>query len=243
MYDSVTLDAIPASAQAVAGYAGGAWPTAQHLAARWPHAHRLSIAVNAGEDADCLDIEKGDATPDQAPAWFHRQRARGITRKPVFYTSLSNALALIETLRVHGIARSEYCLWTAHYTDVPHICGPSEGLSGAADATQWTDRALGRNLDESLCSSAFFRPVVTPNPLDVLLPAERRLVNTYDHYVKHPQLHQHGLRVTRNAIVVYRKLIWLAAVKGRDAYGRPLPKGWNVRDRAARYRLLLERSR
>jgi|ERR1022692_123801 hypothetical protein len=235
MFDSTTPDAIPRSAPAVAGYTSGFWPDYLEDVKRWPHAHHLSIAVNAGEDAMCLDVEKGDATAAEAPGWYRRQRERGLA-KPYLYASLSPWGELRQILESAGIPREGYFAWAADYTYVPHI--PT-----GFDACQWTDRALGRNLDESLCSDTFFRPTVVPSPLDVLLPAERRLVNTYDHYIKHPQLHEHGLRVTRNAIVVYRKLIWLAAVKGRDAYGRPLPSGWGVRDRAARYRLLLERTR
>jgi hypothetical protein len=60
-----SASAIPKTAEAVAGYVGGHWPTYNQLVKDFPHAHKLSIAVFASEDADCLDIEKGDATPDQ----------------------------------------------------------------------------------------------------------------------------------------------------------------------------------
>src|SRR5208282_1038382 len=53
--------------QAVAGYVGGKWPSLGGLIKRYPGAKHLSIAVNAGEDATCLDIENGDATPADAP--------------------------------------------------------------------------------------------------------------------------------------------------------------------------------
>lgn len=240
MFDSVDLAEIPRSAPAVAGYTSGAWPTFNSIVTRWPHAHHLSIAVSASHDAECLDIEKGDATPDQAPEWFRRQRARGEV-KPVFYASQSQIAAVIAALDGAGIGRDSYRLWSAHYTRTPHICGPSEGVSWTADATQWTDRALGRNLDESLCVDDFFRPHVA-SPLDVLLEPERRLVNSYDHYMKHPREHAHGIKVTQRAMVGYRKAIWLAAVKGQGAHG-PLQPGWGIHNRVARYRLLLARTK
>jgi hypothetical protein len=164
MFDSVTVSEIPANAQAVAGYVGGKWPTFAELRTKFPHAYKLSIAINAGEDAECLDIENGDATPAQAPGWFHRQRARGV-KKPVFYTSLSEANAVMAALSRAGIARHEYRLWTGHHTDSPHICGPSEGLIGHADCTQYINHALGRNLDASLCASGFFpaSPISRPH--------------------------------------------------------------------------------
>lgn len=157
MFDSITPAQIPANAAAVAGYVNGHWPTFPGLAESHPHAHRLSIAVTAHADAECLDVEQGDATIDQAPMWVKRQHARGIAR-PVVYTSVSMAARLMETLARAGIPRTAYRLWTAHYTFRPHRCDKScgFGMTGSADATQYSDHALGRNLDASLCSPTFF---------------------------------------------------------------------------------------
>ncbi len=157
MFDSVNLTEIPRDAYAVAGYVNGAWPTYWSLATQFPKAKRISIAVSSDRDADCLDIEAGDATVDEAPAWVKRQITRGIQR-PVVYTSLSNAQTLIRYLGIHGLKRSQYRLWTAHYTFAPHVCSPrcGNGFSDFADATQWTNRAFGRNLDESAVASWFF---------------------------------------------------------------------------------------
>jgi hypothetical protein len=157
MYDSVTLDQVPGDAPAVAGYVGGRWPTYGQLARRVPHARRLSIAVNAGEDADCLDVEPGDAVIAQAAGWVRRQVGRGVKR-PVLYTSVSQLQALVDALERAAIPRGHVRLWSAHYTMRPHLCGPDcgFGLQEHADATQYTDRALGRNLDESLCTAGFW---------------------------------------------------------------------------------------
>lgn len=162
MFDSVTPAEIPAKAEAVAGYVGGHWPTFASLAKSHPHAHRLSIAVTASEEADCLDVEKGDASPGQAPTWLRSKATKHATPKPVLYTSVSLADALIRTCHEAGIPRSSYLLWTAHYTGRPHLCGPAcsgAGVSfhGHADATQYDDKALGRNLDASLVRAGFFR--------------------------------------------------------------------------------------
>lgn len=157
MFDSIDISQIPASAKAVAGYTSGNWPTYPELVKHWPHAHRLSIAVTSSHDADCLDVEPGDATPTDAAAWVRRQQQRGVKR-PVLYCSLSGAQTLLETLARAGIPRSNVRLWTAHYTGKAHLCSPAcgFGLKASADATQWTDHALGRNLDESLCNGQFF---------------------------------------------------------------------------------------
>lgn len=147
---------IPFHATAVAGYVNGVYQTYDKLVVRFPHAHLLSIDVNGSENADCLDVEKGDATNQVAPVWVRRQLAKGGLR-PVVYTSLSNAQQLVGTLAAAGIVRSQYRLWTAHYTFKPHLCSARCGFGPVrADATQWTDRALGRNLDQSLLRRGFW---------------------------------------------------------------------------------------
>jgi len=162
MFDSVTPDEIPAVAEAVAGYVGGQWPTYKGLLVSHPHAKHLSIAVSAVESADCLDVEKGDATIAQAPPWLQSPKAKSAnTTKPVLYTSVSQAQELINACAKAGIPRSGYLLWTAHYTQTPHLCGPDcyPGFNSHADATQYGNKALGRNLDVSLVRAAgFFRP-------------------------------------------------------------------------------------
>jgi hypothetical protein len=162
MYDSVTLTEIPTNAYAVAGYVGGRWPTFPQLSKQFPKAKHLSIAVNSTEDAECLDIENGDATPAQAPAWIRRQVKRGV-KKPVVYSSVSQMPAVLLALEVSGIKRSQVRVWTAHYTGVTHLCDQlcGFGFKTKADATQYTDKALGRNLDASLVSNAFFGTGIT----------------------------------------------------------------------------------
>jgi hypothetical protein len=157
MYDSIDVGEIPSTAKAVAGYTSGFWPTFKSLAARFPKAHRLSIAVTASQDAQCLDVEPGDATPAQAPGWVKRQHARGVKR-PVVYSSLSQMATVLSALSRAGVDRDEVRVWTAHYNGQPHRCSPKcgFGLRTVADATQYTDHALGRNLDASLCSGRFF---------------------------------------------------------------------------------------
>lgn len=174
MYDSITVEAIPKSATAVAGYVGGFWPTYKQLQREFGHVRLLSIAVNSSEDADCLDVEKGDARPQDAPAWVKRQQARGIKR-PVIYCSVSVVPAVVAALRADGLSSSSVRWWTAHYVGRPHLCGPGCGMlpNHIADATQWTDRALGRNLDESLCGETFLPPLppikrprrIVPHPI------------------------------------------------------------------------------
>lgn len=159
MFDSVDLTQLPREAKAVAGYVGGNWPTFIRLKVLFRLAKKVSIAVASRYDADCLDIERGDATPGDAPAWVRRQQARG-EKQPIVYGSVSEMDNILHILAASGISRREVRVWTAHDTDHAHICGPhtcGELHSAEADATQWTDTSRGKNLDESRLTPTFFK--------------------------------------------------------------------------------------
>jgi hypothetical protein len=158
MYDSVTVANLPKDADCLAGYVGGLFPTFPQLRKLFPQARLLSIAVNAGQDADCLDIENGDATDAEAPAWVKRQLRHGEPR-PCLYTSAGNVADLIATIEAAGIARAQVRIWSAHYGRGKHICGPGVCGFPAADGTQWTDTAPGNHgseIDESVLKDGFF---------------------------------------------------------------------------------------
>ena len=98
------------------------------------------------------------ATPADAPRWVNRQLERG-AKRPAVYSSVSEMDDVLGELAMHGIGRHQVRVFTAHYGAGKHRCGPKTcGLlkSTTADATQWTDRALGRNLDESVLARDFF---------------------------------------------------------------------------------------
>lgn len=240
MFDSVTISEIPSSATAVAGYVGGNFPTFSRLAADFPKARRLSVAVNAGEDAECLDIEAGDAVPSQAPAWFERQRGRGVAR-PCFYANASTMPSVIATLSAAGIKRPGYRIWVAHFTDVAH-------LEPGSDATQWTQTALGRNLDQSLCVDNFLDELPTPKP--VVNPMhydwfdaktrnlygdhynERALVQRYDKLRKHGVVNRERLApIRRDLLVVADRVLAIALTKGDKGQPnwKPDHLGWRRR--------------
>ena len=167
MYDDINIDLIPRTARYVAGYVDGRWQTYLKLKLRCPLAKVMSIAVFPSDDADCLDVEPGDATNAQAPAWVKRQRARrnagakSVTRLPVLYTSAANGEALIASCSKAGLVYgSDYLWWSAHYDPRLglHVCNPTcyRGLQHTAHATQFTDHANNVSLDESVVSPGFF---------------------------------------------------------------------------------------
>jgi hypothetical protein len=146
MYDSISASAIPTSATMVAGYVDGAlskWSAADWL--RFPNATLVQICTWGPRHAgNCLDIERGDSIPEDAPDWMDNALARGVAH-PILYLSLSDwprTRALVGSRPVQW--------WVAHYTNVPHI--PS-----GADACQWASNPLvtGGNFDLSLCHEWF----------------------------------------------------------------------------------------
>lgn len=141
------------------------WPqgTVAAVAADFPGVPILTIATHAQYNADCLDVERGDATPAQAPEWFRRQLTRGLA-KPWLYASASTAGALNGAMAAAGIPRSAYFLWSAHY-QAQHVCGPHSCGYPAADGTQWAaDTPHG---DISEISEAFLAALIPKQPIPV----------------------------------------------------------------------------
>jgi hypothetical protein len=155
MFDDTSVELIPRSARAVAGYVNGAYKTVPALRQRFKGRRIVTIAVSSDAHAQFLDIEPGNATIADAPGWWARNKKHGARG---FYIAESEAASLVTYLKERGIHRHQYVLWTAHYAGYRHICGPKAcGCRVEADGTQWTDRSNGRSLDESKLKPAFWR--------------------------------------------------------------------------------------
>lgn len=203
MFDSVTNSLLPAGF-AYAAYVDGKFANTAQIRARFPHASILTIAVFAKDDADCLDVETGDATPAQAAGWVTRQLSRGV-RRPCLYASASVMPQVLSAMKVAGVSRNLLRLWSAHYTFHPHICGPAtcREMSISADGTQFTDRARGINLDESLLLDDFFgkaltslESIVNDFPVLTLPPAGQPFMSDADFphwYIRRAQLILDGI--------------------------------------------------
>lgn len=132
MYDAVTPANIPADAEAVAGYIDGRYAWSQADWARFSTPVKVTIAVFAAHDARCLDVETGDATPDQAPGWVARQRANGDPH-PWVYCSESVWSQVRQAFAAQGVP--EPIWWIAAY---PGSAGAGNLYPGA-HAHQWID--------------------------------------------------------------------------------------------------------
>ena len=158
-FDSTEATNIPSDAEVVAGYVGGIWPTYFDLAHTNPNARRFSIAVNAYEDADWLDVEYGDAEPDQAPAWVLRQRS--LNKDPGVYCSrLSKWPDVLAALARAAVRLPHF--WIADYTNSAHL------VEGSV-MTQFEDAGP---YDISLVDDAWLSPSTpaAPPTLEVTMP-------------------------------------------------------------------------
>ena len=115
MFDGVNPAQVPAGAAIYAGYVDGEWQSYNELAAANPTARHVSICVAATGSARVLDVEKGDATPDQAPGWAETQRRSG-NPYPVVYCNEENTWPAVKAaFTQQGVEPPLY--WVAAYVD------------------------------------------------------------------------------------------------------------------------------
>src|SRR6266567_2982571 len=125
MYDTIENNQFPSGAAAYAGYVDGSignQPNYAYIVSAFPKAQHLSIALFSSDNADALDVEPGASTPSEIPAWYARQRARGIQRPCVYASASAMNDSVLPVLSGANIYRSAVRLWTAHYGVGEHIC-------------------------------------------------------------------------------------------------------------------------
>jgi hypothetical protein len=248
MQDDVNISLMHEPVHAWAGYVGGLFPTEHPLFEKYPNLPHVGICVNAEEDGDVLDLEAGDARPDQFPGWFRRQKARGVKR-PKAYASKSEMPAVMAAARADGIQDDEYDRWVASFDGRPLLdCGLGE------KAKQYTDHGYARSLDLSVVDPSFFPQTVIPvvNKIDyskfdktkrrVLLKqrSEYEQVQLYDRLraMQTPKLHPRRAQLA----FVRRVMYWFAKRLDEVAItNEPLKNGkpsWSVDNRGWRRKQL-----
>lgn len=164
MYDAITkyVALMPTGGDIYAGYDDGSYNDVQAIIDRFPDKPVLSIDVTGANQAQALDVENGDATVADIDPWLAQYGLAGpVFDRPVVYMSVDLARASFPSAHPTGCL-----LWSAHYTQTAHICGPSScgSLPYDADMTQW---GSFQEFDESLVSSVHYvwkgnPPVTTP---------------------------------------------------------------------------------
>lgn len=78
MADSVTPSNLPAGFDLYGGYDDGHYNNIAAIKSRYPTKTAIAFTVFPSDNfGDCLDVESGDATPAQAPAWTQMRRKAG----------------------------------------------------------------------------------------------------------------------------------------------------------------------
>lgn len=169
MLDSVNAEAIPPSAQMVAGYVDGLYRWTDASWGRFPNAVKVRIAVHAStNDGVVGDVENGDMTPAQAVGWVLMRRHAGVD--PTIYCSLAIWDAVRSAFRGAGVAEPHY--WIAAYPDI----GPQ--LYPGSVAHQYADHGPhGENYDTSVVAD--YWPGVDQKEEDMTADEHQMLVEVH----------------------------------------------------------------
>lgn len=152
MADSTSVSNLPTGFDLYAGYDDGAWPDAAAIAAKFPGKTVIRITVFPWDNkGDCLDVESGDATPAQAPAWVANRRAAG-HGGPLVYCSWSLLPQVQVAFANAHVAPPGY--WVAGYP-----APDGDAIPPGTVGHQWIDRGP---YDESIMVD--YLPGIDPKP-------------------------------------------------------------------------------
>jgi hypothetical protein len=105
MFDSVDAADIPANAKIVLAYVDGPPRNIDQVKRRFPHAKIVTITIEGGQaDADVVDCETGDVTPDHAAEWAALRLKAG--KRPTIYMNASTWPAVRVAVQRAGIAKA-----------------------------------------------------------------------------------------------------------------------------------------
>jgi hypothetical protein len=144
IYDSVTPSSIPAGAKA-AVYSNGSYAASPSQVAG--HANTLWIDTSGSNPkANALDVEPGDATPQQAGTWVQQKLTATPNQTAIVYTMISQWDATKQAISaLPSQMQSHVKWWIADPTGVNHVVPGS-------DATQWY---WGQNYDITTANPGF----------------------------------------------------------------------------------------
>jgi hypothetical protein len=157
--------ALPIDGDVYAGYVDGDWPDFAEICKMFPQLsaldHVLGYTTGLDSNAEFIDIENGDATPEQAVDIWYPGASQKFWR-PGNYIQLSNFETLVELYADRGVEQYKCRFITAHWNGVPHVCGPNTGCSRyQADGTQW---AMTPSYDSDQYLDNFFISTSEHNP-------------------------------------------------------------------------------
>ena len=152
MADSVTPANLPQGFDVYAGYCDGLYNDVLQIKAMFPGKPVLAFTVFATDIiGDYLDVESGDATPAEAPAWIAKMRLAGHP-DPGVYCSEALWTTVKGEFQTQGVIEPPYII--AAYP------GPGPVMIPGAIGHQWIDHGP---YDESVVAD--YIPGVDPFPI------------------------------------------------------------------------------
>ncbi|HEY4850871.1 MAG TPA: hypothetical protein VII22_08745 [Streptosporangiaceae bacterium] len=149
MRDSAVAAHVPVGGtQLVAGYVNGsyAWTAADWN--RFPGIHHITIDVIGDRpDADVLDVETGDATPEGAVQWVRNKLARHEPYAPVLYCNRSTLTPLFDAMQAAGYhVVQHFRLWIATLDGTQK----TNDMTGVTAVQYAGEKTTGGNYDQSI---------------------------------------------------------------------------------------------
>lgn len=149
MYDAVDVEKLPEGGDVYAGYVNGGYRNVDEIRRKFPGVRVLGIDVTGGANADVLDVETYDATPQQAPGWLRRNPGGWV------YCNESTWGQVRYEVASAGLT-CKY--WIAKYDGVAEIpaswvgmgCVAKQWYSGDWDESNVLDDAFGERDDEDM---------------------------------------------------------------------------------------------
>lgn len=160
MRDSTNPNDIPvAGTQLAAGYVNGAisqWPA--NGWDRFSGASKVTIDVlGTRPDADCLDIEPGDASNATAVNWVRAKKERG--EMPVLYSNRSNLTPLFNALLAAGFqVVRDFKIWIATLDGTKSV----PDMTGVVAVQYAGEAQTGGHYDESIVYDDSWKTIVAP---------------------------------------------------------------------------------
>ena len=151
----------------VAGYLNGKYAWSQQDWDLFPHATQVQITITASANAgDVLDVEAGDATPDQTAGWIAMRKAAGYYR-PTIYCSRS-VIPAVRAGTGSYILGQDYDIWVADYTGTAHEVTAPGSPAATCSATQYESTA---NYDVSMVYDSDWPHRKAPAPVKLPAPS------------------------------------------------------------------------
>lgn len=161
--DSTSIEAIPDTARRIAAYIDGEYANVQTAHTERPDAEVIAITVLGNPYAQVADLEAGALTVTQVRDWLRRARHTG-QQRPCIYVEVSRLVSVVDQLWRLGEPRSNYRLWSAHWTTDPHICSAACGIGDyePPGMTQYESNYRESRIDLSLTTVGWWAAVHGP---------------------------------------------------------------------------------